>query len=196
MICTSLYNSRMATPVTWLVRAVALVTLCVMLAALLMKRPRCTEEQFTGYRTTYPELVGRRVAVVRKLPALRDRDPATVYFVTDQQGLLLADPKLPYEGQPAREVVGIFQEKFGAASVVSSAINRKRKDKVVVVHDPRSQIVTRVHIPRRWSMPPPLLRLRPRPVVVVNPSSSRMYPGRTLVLTAAKTGVVTSARMT
>lgn len=179
-------------------RLVAIGTILVILLALFLPRPSC-REAFQGrqaYQPSYPEFVGRKVAVVRAPPA--PKDPETVYFVVAADGTLLRDPVLPWVGLPSGRVIQEFQRRFGARSVVSDTANKKRKDRVTVVVHAGSGKVKRVHIPRRWAMAPNVVDLVSKKYsgrlgVSLNPAAGTRFSRKTLVLQTGGDGRVTSA---
>lgn len=182
---------------TGILLVVAAVGAAILLALLLWKprRPAATES-FKTFKSTYPELIGRKVAVVRSIPPKSRRDPATVYVKVDANNVVIEDPKLPWIKQPAPQVVAAFSEKFGAKNVRASTRNKRRKNKVTVVHDGSTNEVIKVYVPRQWAMPPPFLDLvgdtfASKIAVAVNPTSR--VTRKTLVLATAGDGRVTSA---
>lgn len=176
------------------VRVVVAVTILVIVVAFLARRPR--HEAYAPFRPLYDELLRRKVAVVRALPPRPD--PATVYFVVDSQQRLVKNPKLPYEGMPLKAVMQEFQERFGARAVEATTVRKRATNKVQIVYDAQTQRVTRLLVPRQWSMPPRRLRVRSgrSPVrVLLNPRSGTSITSKTLVLVTGSDGRVTSATM-
>ena len=178
---------------TW-VRAVVAAVIVAIAIALFARRPR--HEAFEGFKPSYNELLRRRVAVVRAPPPRAD--PATIFFVVDSQQRLVKNPKLPYEGMNYRTVLDEFQERFGARAVEATTVQRKVGNKVQIVYDAQTQEVTRLLVPRQWSMPPRRLRVRTArtPVrVLLNPRPGTPITSKTLVLVTGSDNRVTSATM-
>lgn len=170
----------------------------VILAATILRKPQAVET-FRQLRTSYDELLKRKVALVRRLPPRAQRDPGTVYFVVDAGGRLVRDPHIPYEGQEVRSVLTQLQSMFGTKAVESvTSAQARRKDKVQVVYDARTQLVTKLRVPRQWAMPPRRLGLKnsKRTVaVLVNPREGVPLREKTLVLQTGRNGRVTSATL-
>lgn len=169
------------------VRAVVAATIIAVVVALVVRRPQ--HEAYVRFTPSHDELLRRKVAVVRSMPSRKD--PATVYFVVDSQNRLLKNPKLPYEGVNFRAVLHEFQERFGSR-VVEATTARKKINKVQVVYDAQTQEVTKLLVPRQWSMPPRQLRLKPVRVLL-NPRPGVPVTSKTLVLLTGADNRVTSA---
>lgn len=161
---------------------------------ILLSKPPVVQETFTtkALDQARKDLVGRKVAVVKTMPA--SADPSTVYIQVDARNMLVRNPVIPYEGLPANRVVSVFQKKFGLSWVTTDTQDRASSDKVVVVHNPRTQLTTKVHVPSRWSIAPRQLALmdgKTRPFVAVNPSTGFRAQGKTVVLKTNAQGVAT-----
>ena len=142
-------------------------------------------------------LINRKVAVVRAIPPKPQRDPAAVYFRVDPQGVLLEDPRLPWVGQPVSDTIAAMQNAFGVPTVESKTQDVKRDAKVVVVHDQRTNLTRKVNLPRRWAMPPSIIKLvspgQPKLGVAINPAKGTRHARKTLVMVTGQDGKVVSA---
>ena len=180
------------------VRITVAAVVLVVFAALVLKRKRCEKfarmETFRGLKASYDELLRRKVAIVPRMPS--PKEPGTVYFVVDASQRLLKDPKVPYEGMDYEDAANLFTEKFGKSSVETTTRAKPTKDKVQIVYDPRTDEVTKVKIPRRWSMPPRRLWLKTSKrtvAVALNPPGGTPIREKTLVLVTGADNRVTSA---
>lgn len=136
---------------------------------------------------SFPELVGMR-AVVAKTAS---KDLAAVSFVVDGQGSLAASPVVPWAGRPVQNVLPRFQVMFGKPYVLTSTQDVAVPDKVVLVHNPTTHRVIKVHIPKRWSIRPERLAVPAKTRVIVNPSNAAGARG--LVLTTDSNNIIRSA---
>lgn len=183
-----------------IVQVVVVATVLAVLAALVMKKRRCERfaayEAYTTLKPSYDELVRRKVSIVRKMPL--KKEPGVVYFVVDSKNMLVKDARLPWEGQNYRTVLEEVQDMFGPRAVEAGTSLKKDSAKVQVIYDQRTQEVTKLRVPRQWSMPPRRLRLktaRRTVAVVLNPAPGTRLTGKTLVLKTGSDGRVTSAQV-
>ena len=144
-------------------------------------------DSFTTVKaSTFPELVGMRVSVGK----VASKDPTVVSFVVDAAGKLTTSPVIPWAGRPVDAVMRAFQRKFGNSSVIGSTKNvAAQKNKVVVIHSATTKRVSRVLVPKQWSIQPDRLSVPRQTRVSLNPTK----PTAGMVIVTDTKGVVKSA---
>jgi len=165
---------------------------------LLFLSPGCSAESFVGKKVATRSLngvVGLRAKLTTSAPVpIR----YSVVFHVDSKNKLVALPIIPYENQLLAHALIRFKGMFGARNVETLAMTNThaavKKDKVVLEYDPKTQRVTQVLIPKRWSVPPDYLDIPIGTLIRLNPAQGAKVSGPHVdIRTDAKTGLITSA---
>ena len=144
-------------------------------------------DSFTSAKArTFPEMVGMRVSVGK----VASKDPSVVSFVVDAAGKIATPPVIPWAGRPVDAVMRAFQRKFGQRFVIGSTKNvAMQKDKVVVIHNATTKRVSKVLVPKQWSIQPDRLSVPRQTRVYLNPAKAAAG----LAIVTDTKGVVKSA---
>jgi len=180
----------------------ALVLVCV-LGMLLYVSPGCSsKEGFAGKTRSFGGVVGLHAKITTAVGGPVRYTRYTMVFRVDSKNKLVALPVIPYENQLLAHSLIRFKGMFGPRNVETVPVSKTpasvKPDKVVLEYDPKTQRVTQVLIPKRWSVPPDYLDVPLGTLIRLNPpQGGATVSGPHLdIRTNTTTGLITSAVLT